>query len=337
MLLIDNVVNEGVHMDKRKSKLVGRKEILELFPILSKDVFDQVDQLFPVRITRSWLSRVKSMDDPLGLQAFPHESEQDFHNGDLDDPVGEELLSPHPWLIRKHDRRILFLTTRRCHLYCRYCFRRNHSGAEDPTEEELHSAIDYINQHDFAECILSGGDPLAISLHRLETLLTNIKTPTMRVHTRAPITEPSVLTPKLLSILKKRKGIWVIVHCNHPDELSPAVLEGFRMVREAGIPLLNQTVLLRGVNDNALTLRILFEELVSNQVFPYYLHHTDTATGNGHFRVSLKEGLAIYTELREFLSGIALPKYVIDPPDGSGKIDVATYVRNQHGNAARDS
>jgi lysine 2,3-aminomutase len=323
-------------MEKRKSKIVGRKEILTRFPILSQNIFSRADQLFPVRITRSWLMRVKSIDDPLGVQAFPHESELNFDDGDLIDPVGEESLSPHPWLIQKHPDRILFITTRRCHLYCRYCFRRNHTGDEDPSDEEFMGAIDYINRQNVEECILSGGDPLALSPTRLETLITKIQSPTLRIHTRGPITEPSVITPKLLSLLEKRSGLWVIVHCNHPDELTKEVVQGLTQLRAAGIPVLNQAVLLRGVNDSVDTLRTLFQRLVQEQIFPYYLHHTDLASGNIQFRVSLEKGLALYEELQKFVSGVALPKYVIDPPDGSGKIEVVTYMRNRHGKASRN-
>lgn len=323
-------------MEKRKSKMIGKKELLSLFPSLSKNMFDQADQLFPVRITRSWLSRVKSMDGPLGLQAFPNKHELPIQSGDLHDPVGEERRMPHPWLVQKHDDRILFITTRRCHLYCRYCFRRNHTGQEDPDREEWESAIKYINTHDFEECILSGGDPLAISYARLAQLVETIQTPIMRIHTRAPITEPSVITNKLIELLQDRSGLWVIVHCNHPDELTDSVREGLSALIAAGIPVLNQAVLLKGVNDSVDVLRRLFQTLVQLQVFPYYLHHTDSAAGNGMFRVSLEEGLALYQDVQKIVSGIALPKYVIDPPDGSGKIDVATYVRNNHGKASRN-
>ena len=323
-------------MEKRKSKIVGKKELLSRFPSLSQNIFDQADQLFPVRITRNWLTRVKSMDGPLGRQAFPDHSELASQTGDLLDPVGEEQLSPHPWLIQKHADRILFITTRRCHLYCRYCFRRNHTGAEDPSQEEWDSAIAYINEQHVQECILSGGDPLAVSHARLTQLFETLQTPTIRIHTRAPITEPSVITPKLIQLLNKRAGVWVIVHCNHRDELSQEVRDGLRSLIQAGIPVLNQAVLLKGVNDSVDALRGLFQELVQLQVFPYYLHHTDSAAGNGAFRVSLERGLSIYQELSEIVSGIALPKYVIDPPDGSGKIDVATYVRNNHGKASRN-
>lgn len=323
-------------MEKRKSKIVGKKELLSRFPSLSQNIVDQADQLFPVRITRNWLARVKSVDDPLGKQALPHSSELEPQLGDLFDPVGEACLSPHPWLIQKHADRILFITTRRCHLYCRYCFRRNHTGAEDPSAEEWQSAISYINQQQVQECILSGGDPLAVSHARLSKLMEGLNTPTVRIHTRAPITEPSVVTPKLIQLLQKRSGVWVIVHCNHPDELSQDVRCGLRSLIQAGIPVLNQAVLLKGVNDSVDVLRSLFQELVQIQVFPYYLHHTDSASGNVEFRVTLERGLSIYQELAKIVSGIALPKYVIDPPDGSGKIDVATYVRNNHGKASRN-
>ncbi len=318
-------------MKTNKSKIVGRKELFSRFPLLQHDVFMKADHLFPVRITRSWLERVKSISDPLGIQAFPNPKELQADNEDLIDPVGEEVLSPHPWLIQKHQDRILFITTRRCHLYCRYCFRRNHTGPDDPSEKEFVSAINFINRQSYQECILSGGDPLALSLSRLERLLCELETPTIRIHTRAPITDPSCVRPKLLNILKNRKGVWMIVHCNHPKELTGEVEEALLHFRHLGIPVLNQAVLLKGVNDCVDTLTELCTKLVSLQVFPYYLHHTDSATGNAAFRVSLERGMTIYKHLRQRVSGIALPKYVIDPPDGSGKIEVETYMRNRNG------
>ena len=318
-------------MKTNKSKIVGKKELLALFPVLEETMFTRADDLFPVRITRSWLKRVKSLSGPLGIQAFPNSWELSTDAEDLLDPVGEEALTPHPWLIQKHPDRILFITTRRCHLYCRYCFRRNHTGAEDPSEQEFDSAINFINHQSYQECILSGGDPLALSPNRLEMLLKRLQTPTIRIHTRAPITDPSVVRPKLLELLRGREGLWVIVHCNHPKEISAEVEHALYQIRQLGIPILNQAVLLKGVNDCVDTLAELCTRLVSLQVFPYYLHHTDFAAGNVAFRVSLERGFAIYQQLRQRVSGIALPKYVIDPPDGSGKIEVETYMRKQHG------
>ena len=131
-------------MKTNKSKIVGKKELLSRFPVLEETMFTRADDLFPVRITRSWLKRVKSLSGPLGIQAFPNSWELSTDAEDLLDPVGEEALTPHPWLIQKHPDRILFITTRRCHLYCRYCFRRNHTGAEDPSEQEFDSAINFI-------------------------------------------------------------------------------------------------------------------------------------------------------------------------------------------------
>ena len=324
-------------METKKSKIVGRKELLEQFSGLNEQLWEQADHLFPVRITRSWLSRLKRIDDALGVQVFPHSMELVSDPKDLLDPVGEEKLSPVPWVIQKHPDRVLLITTRRCHLYCRYCFRRNHEGAEDPSHIEMQHALRYINNSGAKEVILSGGDPLAIPLKRLRWILNTIQIPTIRIHTRAPITEPSVVKNALIEELRGRTGIWLIVHCNHPKELSKDVRVALSKIRKIGIPILNQAVLLRGVNDSVPVLEELCTLLVQEQVFPYYLHHTDAAAGNTAFRVDIKRGLALYRALSKRISGLALPKYVIDPPDGSGKIEVEIYLRKQHGETSRDA
>jgi len=152
--------------------------------------------------------------------------------------------------------------------------------------------------------------------------LNELEAPTIRIHTRAPITAPSFMTEKKIQILSKHPSLWMIVHCNHPTELDSAVQECLHNIHQAGIPILNQTVLLRGVNDCSEVLQELCQKLVRLRVFPYYLHHTDSVKGNRHFRVSHSEGREIYSELSKKVSGLALPRYVIDLPDGRGKVDM---------------
>ena len=313
----------------RRGRVVGRPEALQRFPSLKSDIWQKADALFPVRIPRGWLERVKHPGDALGRQAFPDVAELAVQDGDLLDPVGEGERSPSPWIVRKHADRVLLLVTRRCHMYCRYCFRRNHTGPEDPDETALSEAIDYIRSSGARELILSGGDPLAITDKKLATIIDAVRdvVPVIRIHTRAPITAPERVTPELVAVLRARQPAWVIVHCNHPDELSESVHGALGRLVDAGIPVLNQAVLLSGVNDDVDTLTALCEALVAARVFPYYLHHTDTAAGNGAFRVSVEDGLALYGALRQRISGIALPRYVIDPPDGSGKIPVSEWAQ----------
>lgn len=311
---------------------MGRRELLQRFPHLSASVYAQADRLFPVRMTRSWLERIRDPFGPLARQALPDPVELMPHPTDNRDPVGETQVSPHPWLVQKHPDRVLLLVTRRCHLYCRYCFRRNHTGAEDPTSQELQEALDYVNASRAQELILSGGDPLAVRDARLFSIIDNVRPtiPTIRIHSRAPITAPHRVTDALVAGLRRRAPVWLIVHCNHPSELTEPVRDALTRLVDAGIPVLNQAVLLRGVNDNADALAALCEALVSLRVFPYYLHHTDPAEGNAAFRVSAERGLAIHRELRRRVSGLALPRYVIDRPDGSGKISVEAWLRAQN-------
>jgi lysine 2,3-aminomutase len=231
-----------------------------------------------------------------------------------------------PWVVRKHDDRVLVLLTKRCHVYCRYCFRRNHrpGEGEDPTAEEWEAALAYAVASGAHEAILSGGDPLAVRDEKLFEAIDRLRTaiPVIRIHTRAPIAYPARVTPALVEGLAARKPVWVVVHANHLRELDANVDAALARLVDAGIPVLNQSVLLAGVNDDAGTLADLCEGLVERRVFPYYLHHTDAATGNAHLRVNVERGLEIYEELRRRVSGLALPAYVVDPPDGSGKVPV---------------
>jgi lysine 2,3-aminomutase len=326
------------HDSTTNGRVLGLPEALSHFPEISESLWKAADSVFPVRITRSWFNRIRRIDDPIARQAFPSQSELESHPEDLFDPVGEFTKMPHDWVIQKHKDRALLITTKRCHLYCRYCFRRTHSGAEDPTQEELDSAIDYLLESGVQEVILSGGDPLAVRHSRLAHILTRLKgIPIVRIHTRAPITQPSVVKQNLLELLRKHSPIWIVLHSNHPDELNKEVINGISKFTEWGIPLLNQSVLLKGINDDAEILADLSRKLLQNKVFPYYLHHTDRVAGNVAFRVNLDRGIEVYQQLTGLVSGIALPRYVIDPPDGAGKIDVLTYLqRRKNGDSSCD-
>jgi lysine 2,3-aminomutase len=311
----------------KSGQVVGRPELLARRPDLVA-IWDAANALFPVRVTRSFHDRIDWNDpnDPLARQVLPAAEELVPAPGDLLDPVGDKLMSPQPWVVRKHDDRVLVLLTKRCHVYCRYCFRRNiEHGAEDPTPAELDAALLYAKGSGAHEAIFSGGDPLAVTDARLFAAIDAVRPeiPVIRIHTRAPIALPSRVTPELVAGLRKRAPVWVIVHTNHPRELAPDVDEALARLVDAGLPVLNQSVLLAGVNDDPDVLQALSEALVERRVLPYYLHHPDAAAGNAGFRLTIERGLAIHAELARRVSGLALPAYVIDPPDGSGKIPVA--------------
>jgi lysine 2,3-aminomutase len=309
--------------------VVGRPEILRQRPDLDA-AWAPADALFPVRVTRSFWDRIdaENPEDPLARQVLPDLAELDPEAG-LDDPVGDALRSPIPWVVHKYPDRVLILMTKRCHLYCRYCFRRTFdpAEAEDPTDAELAAAVAYARGAGVDEVILSGGDPLATRDERLLATIDALRpdVPLVRVHTRAPITRPDRVTPQLAAALAARRPLWVVVHCNHPRELSPDVDRALALLVDAGVPVLNQAVLLRGVNDDVDVLAELGLALVRRSVKPYYLHHTDRVRGAGHFAVDVARGLALYRALRARVSGLAVPRYVIDPPDGSGKVDVEVW------------
>jgi len=285
---------------------------------------------FPIRLPRGYLGDATERDDPRLRTALPDGAELVDDPGDVPDPVGEQARSPIPWVVRKHDDRVLVLLTKRCHLYCRYCFRRDHlpGEKEDPSQEEWASALAYARTSGAREVILSGGDPLAVPDARLCEAIDAVRpeVPVVRIHTRAPITFPQRITPRLVSELRARAPVWVLVHANHAIELTPSVRDALSRLVDAGVPVLNQAVLLRGVNDDVEAQVELCEALVRLWVFPYYLHHPDAAPGNASFRLSLDRGREIHEGMRRRLSGIALPTYVIDPPDGSGKRSIGPVV-----------
>ncbi len=312
---------------------VGRPEALARWPWLAALDWDRLAAAFPIHIPRAYVEGATRPDDPRLLTVLPDVRESSPDADDRDDPVGDARMSPVAWGVRKHADRVLLLLTKRCHLYCRYCFRRNHEPgeADDPSPEEWDALLAWAASSGAREAILSGGDPLAITDDRLfgaiDALRPNI--PVIRIHTRAPITYPRRVTPALVEGLAARGPVWVLVHANHPAELTPEVEDALRRLVDAGLPVLNQAVLLAGVNDDVDVLASLSERLVSLRVFPYYLHHPDHAAGNAHFRVDPARGVAIHRALRARTSGIGLPAYVIDPPDGSGKIPVEEWLASR--------
>jgi lysine 2,3-aminomutase len=307
--------------------VVGRPEVLAARPDLA-GIWAEADARFPVRVTRSFWERIDASDpaDPLARQVLPAPDELRDDPADRLDPVGDALRSPVPWVVHKYPSRVLLLLTKRCHLTCRYCFRRDHRPGEreDPSDEEWAAALDYARSSGAEEVILSGGDPLAVRDDRLLAAIDALRPaiPVIRIHTRAPITAPGRVTDALARSLAARQPLWVVVHCNHPRELTADVDRALASLISAGVPVLNQSVLLRGVNAEAAVLAELCRQLVRRRVFPYYLHHPDAVRGTAHLRIGLDEGRAIYAELARLVSGIALPRYVIDPPDGTGKRDV---------------
>lgn len=284
---------------------------------------------FPMRWPRPYLALAAAQGEggPLWRMGRPEPEERVTDPGDLGDPVGEGDRSPVPFVIRKHPDRAVLLLTGRCHFYCRFCFRRATPAGREPGRADLTRAIDYLASQDtLREVILSGGDPLVWSDRRLATVVRRLAAlphlTHLRVHSRAPVHYPERITAGLIAALTSRLTLRVVTHFNHPSELTAESRQALAQFARRGVPLLNQAVLLRGVNDDAGVLAELFRSLLAAGVRPHYLHHPDRVPGNAAFRLTLERGRAIYGDLRRRLPAAALPRYVVDLPTGHGKVAV---------------
>ena len=298
---------------------------------------------FPMAITPHYLSLV-SRDDPdcpIRLQCVPRAGEAVEVPGDLRDPLGEEAHEVAPHLVQRYPDRVLLLATDRCAVYCRFCTRSRMvgDGGGARSMEALEPAFEWIRNHrDVSDVIVSGGDPVVMRTERVRALLERLATIEtvlyVRVATRAPVTIPQRITPELCRALRAHPSVWVMTHFNHPKELAPEALAALARLADHGLPVMNQTVLLRGVNDDPDVLEALFRGLVRARARPYYLLQTDPVRGTGHLRTPLSRGIEIMERLQGRLSGIALPKLVVDTPGGKGKVPVGPdYVVGRAGAA----
>lgn len=276
---------------------------------------------------------------PIRAQVIPRIDEMHYVSGDMTDPCGEDKDMPVPGLVHRYPDRVLFLVTDRCASYCRYCTRsRVVSGVgEQELELDFDRAIDYLKQHtEVRDVLLSGGDPLMLSDKRLGDLLRRLRAiphiEFLRIGSRIPIFMPQRITPELCAALKEFHPLFMSVHVNHPKELTLEVREALGRLADAGIPLGNQSVLLKGVNDDPELYKILVQKLLRCRVRPYYLYQCDLIQGTSHFRVPISKGLEIIEGLRGHTTGYAVPQYVIDGPGGGGKIPInPDYVLAQTG------
>lgn len=266
---------------------------------------------------------------PIRRQVVPRIEESQTAPDEMIDPCGEDANMPVPGLVHRYPDRVLLLVTDRCASYCRYCTRsRVVSGAgEQELTTDLEGALAYLEKHpEVRDVLLSGGDPLLLSDSKLEAILARLRQiPTIefiRIGTRIPIFLPQRITPELVRVLKKYHPLWMSVHSNHPREITEEVRAALGRLADAGIPLGNQSVLLRGVNDQAETLKELFHKLLLCRVRPYYLYQCDLITGSAHLRTTIREGQEIMEQLRGHTTGYAVPTYVVDGPGGGGKIPI---------------
>ena len=292
---------------------------------------DRVSERYAVAVTPHLAHLIDPSDpaDPISRQFVPDVLELTPHPADLADPIGDGAHSPLKGIVHRHANRLLLLPTLVCPVYCRFCFRRETVGPAGGvlTADELDRALGYIAAHDeVIEVILSGGDPLTLSDRRLADIVHRLDglahVETIRIHTRVPIAEPDRVTPALVEIVALETPVYMAVHCNHPRELAPPVTAALARLADAGIPMLSQTVLLKGVNDDPETMAALMRALVRNRVKPYYLHHPDLAPGTAHFRTTIADGQALMRALRRLVPGPALPTYVLDIPGGHGKVPI---------------
>ena len=265
---------------------------------------------------------------PIGLQFIPSPNELRTSPAELDDPIGDHAHAPLRGIVHRYPDRVLLMPTHACAVYCRFCFRREVVGPEGGTlsADDLTAALDYIARTPaIYEVILTGGDPLVLSPRRLGEIaaaLDAIKhVQVIRIHTRVPVVAPERITADLIAALKRTtKAVYVGIHCNHATELTEAARAACARLVDAGISLISQSVLLRGVNDSVAAMEALMRALLAARIKPYYLHQLDLAPGTSHFRVPLDEGQALVAALRGRLSGLAHPTYMLDIPGGAGKI-----------------
>ncbi|MCF7949589.1 MAG: KamA family radical SAM protein [Spirochaetia bacterium] len=284
---------------------------------------------FGFAVTPYYFSLIgESPEDPLRAQCIPRKDEFEVKEYEVQDPLWEEPYSPLPRMVHRYPNRVLLLVTDECALYCRHCFRRyfasRRGGVISPGQ--LRKIGEYLRLHtEVQEVVLSGGDPLVLGDARISELLHILRyevgrTLVLRLASRMPVVMPQRITPQLTKILSEHSPLFLITQFNHWREITPASRTAISGLVDAGVPVLNQAVLLKGVNDRADTLAALFQGLLEIRVKPYYLFQGDLAAGTSHFRVPLAEGFRLLRKLRGQISGLAMPVYAVDLPEGGGKI-----------------
>ena len=304
------------------------ERVLELSP-RERAALQQAGARLAVRVTPHFLSLIDPEDvaDPLRRQVIPLPEELESYSEELFDPCGEQKDEKAPGLVHRYPDRVLLLCTDRCATYCRYCTRaRLVSGkGRERWRLDWEGALKYLREHtEVRDVLLSGGDPLLLADEKLDAMLGELRRiphiEFLRIGTRVPIMLPQRITPALCAMLRRHAPLFISIHCNHPHELGEDAERALGMLADSGIPLGNQSVLLRGVNDSVEVQRALVHRLLQCRVRPYYLYQCDPVVGTRHFRTRPQEGIDIISALRGFTSGYAVPQFVIDAPGGGGKV-----------------
>jgi lysine 2,3-aminomutase len=329
------MINKSFSKKHQQNKTIRNVDGLVSNKLIAEDeimMAEQVANEFTVALTEEMRCLIEPHhpDDPIKKQFVPTKAELDIDSVELADPIGDQIHSPVKGIVHRHSDRCLLSPVQICAVYCRFCFRREKMGSGNATltSEELQTAYDYIIAHpEIWEVILTGGDPLIMkpkSLGQILASLDEIETlQIVRFHTRIPVVDPDRITPAMIKCLRLKNATpYIVLHINHAKELSQSAKKAIAQLIDAGIPLLSQTVLLKGVNDNIEALGELMKALIKIRVKPYYLHHGDLAKGTQHFRTSIEKGQALMRQLRSRFSGLCQPTYVLDIPGGYGKVPI---------------
>ena len=317
--------------------LVPRERINELAEVAAR---------YAVAITPAMADLIDPADplDPIARQFVPDARELEQSPQESRDPIGDDAFSPVEGIVHRYPDRVLLKIVNACAVYCRFCFRREMvgPGRGGLSPAALTGALDYIRAHpDIWEVILSGGDPLVLSARRIKDVVGSLAAidhlKVIRVHTRVPAVAPERISAALVRALRARdKATFVVLHINHPRELTKPARAACARLIDAGIPMLSQSVLLRGVNDDAETLGALMRSLVECRIKPYYLHHADLAPGTAHLRTTIAQGQALMRALRGRYSGLCQPAYVLDIPHGHGKSPIGPNYLDEGGTMVED-
>jgi lysine 2,3-aminomutase len=327
--------------------LRSAEEICEraLIPRERIDELAEVAARYAVAVTPAMADLIDPGDphDPIARQFVPDTRELAHRPPERRDPIGDDAFSPVAGVVHRYPDRVLLKVVNACAVYCRFCFRREMvgPGRRGLSPPALAAALNYIRAHpQIWEIILSGGDPLVLSAPRLKGIVTQLAAidhvKVIRLHTRVPVVAPERINAALIRALRTDKATFVVLHANHPRELSKKARTACARFVDAGMPMLSQSVLLRGVNDDVDTLGALMRALVECRIKPYYLHHADLAPGTAHLRTTIAEGQALMRRLRGRYSGLCQPTYMLDIPDGHGKSPIGPIYLSDDGTMVED-
>jgi len=324
-----------------KNRINTLEDLKQYIPLTKEEDDPKILQELRMAITPYYLSLIDPHDpyDPIRKQAIPTIHELHISSSDLVDPLHEDVDSPVPGLTHRYPDRVLFLVTENCSMYCRHCTRKRFAGHHDkaPPQDQIDKCIEYIQETPaIRDVLLSGGDALLISDKKLEDILIRLKeiphVEIIRIGSRTPVVMPQRITPELCEMIKKYHPIWFNTHFNHSNEITEDSKRACEMLANAGIPLGNQSVLLKGVNDCIHVMKKLVQNLVKIRVRPYYIYQCDLSVGLEHFRTRVAQGIEIIEGLRGHTSGLCVPTFVVDAPGGGGKIPVMPDYTISQGN-----